>query len=354
VRILVDITHPAHVHFFRNAIDAWRQRGHTVLIASREKDITIRLLDEYGYEHFCLSKARRGVLGLLLELLEHQGKLLQLARHFQPDVVLEIGGTFIVHVAKLLRTPALVFYDTENARVSNAITYPFADTICTPSCYQGDLGRKHVRYDGYQELAYLHPSWFTPDERILDETGLSRGEPFSVVRFVGWSSGHDVNLRGFSLEGKTDLIRRLGELGRVIITSESPLPRGMDKHRMDISPVRIHDLLFFARLCVGESATMASESALLGTPFIFVSPVGRGYTEEQEKAYGLGHTISPEQEERAIDLAVELAQHEGLCEEWQARRRRLLEDKIDVTAWLVDFVERYPETLVEHLGRSEH
>jgi predicted glycosyltransferase len=354
MRILVDITHPAHVHFFRNAIDIWREHDHEVLMTSREKDITTQLLDEYGYKHSCLSTARRGALGLALELIEHEVKLLRLGRRFQPDVLLEIGGTFIVYAARLLGAPALVFYDTEIARVSNAITYPFADAICTPSCYAGDLGRKHVRYDGYQELAYLHPNQFVPDDRVLGELGLSVEEPFTVVRFVGWTSGHDVGLRGFSPDGKKALIDRLTQFGKVVISSELPLSGEMEKYRMRLSPTKIHHLLSFSTLYIGESATMASESAVLGTPFILVSPVGRGYTDEQEKEYGLGYTISPDQEEQAIDLAVELTQRENLQDEWQAKRRRLLQDRIDVTAWMVDFVERYPQGLRESTERSWH
>jgi predicted glycosyltransferase len=257
-------------------------------------------------------------------------------------VLLEIGGTFIVHAAKLLGKPAIVFYDTENARVSNTITYPFADAICTPTCYKHDLGRKHVRYEGYQELAYLHPNWFTPDERTLKDAGLSEDEPFAVLRFVGWTSGHDVGLHGFSREGKQALIDRLTQAGRVVITSESPLPGKMERYRMNLSPDKIHDLLAFASLYVGESATMASESAILGTPAIFVSPVGRGYTDEQEEKYGLVRTYADTEEDQVIDKAGEWFASQDLKSNWRARRDRMLEDKLDVTHWMVDFVETYP------------
>ena len=48
LRIAVDITHPAHFHFFKNSIQAWQDRGHDVLILSRDKDLTLQLLDETG------------------------------------------------------------------------------------------------------------------------------------------------------------------------------------------------------------------------------------------------------------------------------------------------------------------
>jgi uncharacterized protein len=345
MNILIDISHPAHVHFFRYAILEWQKHGHQIQVVARDKDLTLHLLSEYEFAFICLSKARRGSVGLLLELLEHELHLALVAHDFQPDVMLNIGGTFIVHIGRLLHIPTIVFSDTEMAKVANRITYPFADTICTPECYQDDLGEKQIRYAGYQELAYMHPHYFTPNFKTLDEIDLEPEEKLFVIRLVSWEAAHDIGKSGFSLNGKRELVRHLSGLGRVIITSESPLPPEFEPYRMRVSPTKIHDLLAFSTLYIGESATMASESAILGTPFIFVSPIGRGYVDEQEKKYGLGYTISPDQERHAIDLAVELAQRDNLREEWQVKRERMLRDKIDVTAWMVDFVERYPENM---------
>lgn len=53
-----------------------------------------------------------GMLGLAMELLEHEMKLLRLSASFRPDVLLEVGGTFIAHAGTLTRTPPLVLCDT--------------------------------------------------------------------------------------------------------------------------------------------------------------------------------------------------------------------------------------------------
>ena len=351
MRILCDISHPAHVHFFRNAIDIWKQRGHEVTIVSRDKDITLQLLNEYNYHHICLSKARQGIVGLSRELLEHEGRLLLKSLRKPPDVFLEIAGTFIVHAAKLVNKPSLVFYDTEHAKLSNAITYPFASAIYTPSCYRGEIGHKQIRYNGYQELAYLHPNYFSPDPKVLEQVGASQTEKLFLIRFVSWEASHDVGQSGFSLQGKRELVNRLSQLGRVVITSEARLPAEFEQFRMNISPTKIHHLMAYSTLYIGESATMASESAILGKPFIFVSPVGRGYTDEQENEYHLGYTLGPQEEERAIRLATELANRPDLQEEWQKKRQRLLKDKIDVTAWMVDTVENYSKQNFRHSNK---
>jgi hypothetical protein len=37
LKILIDIGHPAHVHFFRNAIRVLEGRGHDVKVTARDK-----------------------------------------------------------------------------------------------------------------------------------------------------------------------------------------------------------------------------------------------------------------------------------------------------------------------------
>ena len=44
-------------------------------------------------------------------------------------------------------------------------------------------------------------------------------------------------------------------------------------------------------------------------------------------------------------MADNLIQQEDLKGEWREKRRSLLEDKIDVTAFLVWFIENYPESV---------
>ena len=340
MHILIDITHPAHVHFFRNAIEEWKARGHRLTLVSRDKDLTLPLLDEYGYRHRCLSKARKGVFGLGIELLEHEGRLYFQCRKDPPDIFLEIGGAFVVHAAKLLRRPSVIFYDTENATVSNAVSYPFATAVCTPSCYRGDIRGRHVRYEGYHELAYLHPNRFTPDASAPNSIGLNPDDPYFVVRFVNWQAGHDIGKKGFSLKAKRELIRRMEKYGRVIITSESRLPEDLEPYRMRLSPAKIHHLLAFAGLYVGEGATMAAESAVLGTPAVYVNPSRLGYTDELERRFGLC-LISDMRKGDTIEKVVELLNRKDLKRQWRERRRRMLKEKIDVTAWMVKFIEGF-------------
>ncbi len=346
MRILVDISHPSHVHFFRNAIALWRDHGHELHIISRRKDIILELLSGYGLSNTCLSTAGKGMPGLLRELFLHNGRLYREARAFQPDIMLQVGGIFVSHVGFALRIPAVAFTDTEMDRLCNAVTFPVADAVVTPSCYNGPAPpARHYLYPGYHELAYLHPNRFTPDPAVLRSLGLEPGERFFIVRFVSWGAAHDVGESGFERSARIEMVRELSGRGRVFITSEGELPDVLEKYRYPMKPEMIHHALAFAGLFIGESSTMASEAAVLGVPAIFVSTSPRGYTTELERVYGMAFTFSHKRQGEALEKMRELLAMDDLREVWAEKRKKLLADKIDVTDWLVRLVEEYPGSL---------
>ena len=346
MRILIDISHPAHVHFFRNAIALWRRRGHGVHIVSRRKDIALRLLSAYGLSNTCLSTAGKGKLSLLRELFIHDCRLFREASRFKPDIMLQIGGLFVSHVGFLKDIPSITFTDTEMATLSNILTFPFTSAVVTPDCYDAPVPPSlHYVYPGYHELAYLHPERFTPDPAILRQLGVSPEDPFYIVRFVSWGAAHDVGESGFTRSAKVEMVRELARHGRVFITSEGRLPAELQPYQFPVAPELIHHVMAFSSLVIGESATMASEAAILGVPAIFVSTSPRGYTTEQEKRYGMTFTFSHRQQGLALNKMRELLAIEGIRDVWREKRERLLADKIDVTAWLVRLVEEYPDSL---------
>jgi len=338
MKILIDIGHPAHVHFFRNAIMQWK-REDAVMITARQKDGVDLLLDSYDLEYDLLSRPSKRRGGLPRELFIHETRLLRAARKFNPRVILSIAGTFNVHAAKWLRIPSIVFYDTEHAKMQNLISYPFATKICTPSCYRNDLGKKHIRYNGYQELAYLHPNEFVPDASVLKELPVQPGSPFFILRFVSWGASHDIGQAGFSESGKRRLVASLKPHGDVFISSEAPLPPELEPYRLTVSPQKMHDLLFYATMYIGEGATMASEAAVLGTPSVFVSSLSLGYLTELEEKYQLVHTFT--EEDTAMKNIQQILKINDFKKEWAEKRARMLKDKIDVTPWIVDLINTY-------------
>ena len=209
------------MHFFRNPINRLQESGHEISVTTRDKDCTLELLERFGINYQCVSSQNSGkVFGMARELLVRDFKLWRLARRLQPDVLAAIGGIWAAHVGWLLRKPSVVFYDTETARLQNALTYPLATRIVVPRCYQGKLPEhKTVRYNGYHELSYLHPDYFTPNREIALANGLaSTGDTF-LIRLVSWKASHDVGLKGWSPELLDAVVQNLRKaLGSGLVT----------------------------------------------------------------------------------------------------------------------------------------
>ena len=64
MRVLIDILHPAHVHFFRNFYAEMEARGHEVRITARDKDRSVDLLRAFGLPYEQISRQKRGAGGL--------------------------------------------------------------------------------------------------------------------------------------------------------------------------------------------------------------------------------------------------------------------------------------------------
>ncbi len=338
MRVLIDILHPAHVHVFRNFHAEMTSRGHQVCITARDKDRSVELLRAFGLPYQQISAQKSGA-GLAVEMAQRTPRLMKIMRSFKPDVMTGIMGPSIAVAGalRLPRVPAVVFYDTEFAVQTNRIVYPLAYSVCTPDCYQGKVGGRHLRYAGYHELAYLHPNRFTPDPAVLAEFGVSPGEPYSIVRFVSWQAVHDRRELGLSAKQKRHLVEVLQRRGRVLISSEGALTGDLADLAARGPVEKIHHLIAHARLVVGESATMSSEAAVLGVPAVYIATTGRGYTDDEERRYGLVRHFTEDQYDMAL-TAIEEILAEPVAT-WQAARQRLLAEKIDVTAWMTDYFE---------------
>ena len=85
MRVLIDILHPAHVHFFKNFRHEMLERGHQVLVTARDKDVALSLLERLEIPHQVLSIQRSGA-GLALEMALRTTKLISVAREASEEM----------------------------------------------------------------------------------------------------------------------------------------------------------------------------------------------------------------------------------------------------------------------------
>jgi predicted glycosyltransferase len=341
MRIVVDLNHPADVHLFKNFITIMKSRGHNVLVTASEKEVSLELLNIYNFEYINLGNYGKSLVEKMLNIPKLDYRMYKAIKNFNPDIFVGADSIRAPHVASLMGKPSISFDDTEHQKEQHLLYVPFTTKILTSTAFKKDFGKKQIRYNGYHELAYLHPSYFKPNPKILCELGLSENDPYIVIRFVSWDASHDIGQSGIG--NRIKIVKMLERYGRVYITSETELDTELEKYKLKASPEKLHDVLYYATLYIGEGATTASECAVLGTHAIYVNTLRLGYTDEEEEKYGLVYNFSNTEDlsKKIVDKALELLKNPNLKQEGKLKREALVKDKIDVTAFMIQFVEQY-------------
>ena len=202
MRILLTIGHPAHVHYFRNFIRIMEDKGHSFLIMAKNRNVTHSLLEHYELPFVKRKDYPKSLIRKLLNVPLTDMHVIKHALKFKADMLMGFSGTFIAHAGKFLNIPSVVIDDTEHAGLAHASYKPFARHILTPSTFHKDLGKKQFKFEGYMELCYLHPNYYTPDPSILDLLKVSEGERYVILRFVSWGATHDLGHSGMIMEMK--------------------------------------------------------------------------------------------------------------------------------------------------------
>ena len=346
MNILIDINHPAHVHLLRNVYKMLVERGHRVVVVVKEIPSAMKLLDFYGIPYHNIGKKDDNLGKKGFDQLVYDRRMLKIVRQNHIDIGL--GSSInIPHISKLSRMKSIILDDDDDEVEPLFVKFghPFADTILSPV----DTPRKSKKtlyVNAYHELSYLHPNRFEPDPSVLRDAGVQKGEPYFILRFNAFKAHHDVGVVGLTIENKRRLVSNLSLKGKVFITTERDIDDEFKPYQLKVSPEKAHSLMYYATMLVGDSQTMTSEAAVLGTPAIRCNTfVGRiHYLEEEEHKYGLTYGFLPDQSEEMFKKIDEILALPNLKEEWQTRRHRMLTEKIDYSRFLTWFVENYPES----------
>jgi len=342
MKIIIDIGHPAHVHYFRNLIKIMESRGHKFIITAREKEFTHHLLNQYGIKFINRGKGSTSTAGKILYLLKGDYILLNAGLKFKPDLMLSFGSSYAAHASKLLGVPHIAFDDTEHAKLEHLLYVPFTKVILTPDSFKKNFGKKQIRFKGSMDIAYLHPDFFKPDTGYLEKINLMDKRYF-LLRFVNWSASHDLGQSGFSSNGKRELIGLLMQYGDVIISSEGKLPDEYKNLRYQGDPLHIHTILKYADLFISESGSMATEAAILGTPSVMVNSAAK-YFGVFEYISRFGNLFYYDNETSAIEKTKSLLSLNNLKENSIRNSENYFKSALNLTNFMVWFIESYPKS----------
>jgi uncharacterized protein len=348
MRIIIALGHPAHFHLFKNIIYRLTTNGNVIKVVISEKDILIKLLEEHSIEYniFAFRKKSETLYSKGLKIIRSTLSLNKIVKNFKPDLM--IGSLTQPAYISLLTGIPYIFAGEDDITytfLQGLVTYPFVSSILAPEPTKvGIFKFKKTSYNGYQKLSYLHPNVFHPNISLLNT--INTNKPFYLIRLVNLNAYHDIGATGFDENVIDTLIKKLEEHGNVYITSENQLNNKYKKYILPVNIKDIHHLMYFADIYIGDSQSMAVEAAVLGTPSVrFNNFAGKiSVLSQLEHQYELTYSIRTNDPERLFQTIDKLLSTNELKNKFQQRRQKMLDDKIDVTSFMVWFIENYPKS----------
>jgi predicted glycosyltransferase len=343
MRILFYFGHPSQYLFLKNTIRILKNKGIVCEIVIKTKDILEALLIENreSYSNILPEGRESGKMGIAYGLIKRDFRLFRLVKNRHYDLFIGTDPS-LSHIGFLKRIPVITVLEDDIHVIPGLarITFPFTTLILTPlECQTGKFEKKTIHYRGYMKLAYLHPEQFNKKAAIFKQ-------PYFLIRVSSLDAYHDTGIKGFTVQLLHRIIPQLQSNGSVYISSEGFLDKSLKPFKLKINPTDMQQVLANATMLISDSQSMTMEAAMLGVPSIrFSDFAGKiSVLEELEHVYNLTFGIPTKSPEKLFDKINELLSLPHLEKEFQSRRQKMLADKIDVTAFVVWFIENYPES----------
>lgn len=272
--------------------------GYEFFLTTRDYDLNRELAGKLWKEYYVVGRhGGRTPRGKVAESLRRQASLLRLVESKNPDAHVTFVSPDSARVAYGVGIPVVACNDTPHSTIVSRLVIPLAEVLVVPqpvAAYFEDYARltRISPFRGVFEVAWVART--QPDERVPRSLGLEplnyvivrTGEekafyykepraalevPLRMTRYILRKTDMKVLLYPRYPEQKTALAKGLsGYEGRLVF--------------LERAEVLVH-LEFFARLVITGGGTIATESALLGTPAITTFP-GRVEVHEYLRANG--------------------------------------------------------------------
>ncbi|GEM55132.1 hypothetical protein B0A58_01715 [Flavobacterium branchiophilum NBRC 15030 = ATCC 35035] len=353
MKILVALNHPAHYYVFKFTVKELIALGYDVKYVIKEKDILEHLLKSEGVEYIKINEKKnrkRNAFSIIYNGIFELGKqninLGKVVYQWKPNLMIGTDIS-ITYIGKLFSIPSFVFNedDFEINKMFCKAAYPFATRIIAPNiCSVGKFDYKKIGYNGIQKMAYLHPNNFTPDYDVIKEY-VDADKPYFLIRLVSLTAGHDIEglHTGLNEHLIDEIIKLLEPYGNIIISGEDKINDKYKKYNLNLPPNKMHHLIAFADLFIGDSQTMCAEAGLLGTPFLrFNDFVGKiAYLNEIENEYKLGFGIKTNKPNELIDQIKELIKESDKKKKYKEKKEKLFLDKINVSSFYTNLIDDF-------------
>jgi uncharacterized protein len=336
MNIVFDLSHPAHINFFKNAIYFLHAEGHYVMIFGlRRGKVPDIIYKEFpGYNIKLVGRHRNNIWSIIFEAnIQKTITLFSNLLFKKVDIGVSVGSFTLGACLKLLNKKNLQFDDDPESSQNLFFERITADEIHIPPIYKG--GNKFVIFNALKEWAYLSPKYFIPNPGILNYHNLRKYEYY----FFREVSAGSLNYMDQGLNTVASFLEDLDKRIQVVFSLEDKSKRHLYPQNWIIleEPVSdIHSIIYFSKAVVSSGDSMAREGAMLGRPSIYCgkrSMKANDFIREK----GLFYQLQPNE----IPGFLKKIEEQGMeFPDQEKYRYRLQKEWDDVTEHIIDSIKR--------------
>jgi uncharacterized protein len=270
MKILIDVSHPAHVNLYKNFITILDNEGIECFVSVLDRGKVVRIAERElrGKRLFITGKHKGNLWSIIFEanILKFI-KLVLLIIKEKPTV--GFGTGYILGGAMSLFNKRSYQFDDDPERTWVVFLEKHLSTqVFFPPIVNAIKDRKITVFHALKEWSYLSPKYFIPNSDALNEFDLEAKE-YIFIREV--SSG-SVNYMGQAEGLILSVANKIPSNYKVILSLENKsLIAKYPSHWIVLNePVNdIHSLIFYSKVLVSSGDSMAREGAMLGVPSIY-------------------------------------------------------------------------------------
>lgn len=338
MNILFDISHPAHINFFRNSIYHFHndpnynvyvtclRRGKLPKIVKKElPDINLTFVGRHRGTKFSIIFEAN-----ILKFFQ----LLNFVIKNKIKFGLSVGSVPLGSVMSLLNKKNIQFDDDPERKKIIVLKKKTATEIYTPPVVKP--AGKIKNFYALKEWAYLSPKYFKSNSEVLEELNLKPKE-YIFIREVSIGSLNYMNqLPGVVLS----FADKIPKEKKVILSLEDKSLSNMYPEDWIIlkEPVKdIHSLIYYSFALISSGDSMAREGAQLGVPSIYC-----GIREMKSNKFMLKHGMLYEKKPEDVSPFIkEIIENKIILPNQQEFRETLNNKWDDVTQLIINKTEQY-------------
>lgn len=270
MKIIVDIAHPAHVNFFKNALKILAKEGHEIIITGLRRGKLPKILENELSEYpiYYVGQHRGTKFSIIYEAnMKKAFNLFFFVLKHKADFGLSVGSFNLGAVLKVFGKPNIQFDDDPERKMNVMLEKLTSTRLFFPPIIAPEGNVENMK--ALKEWAYLTPKYFKAAE---DELKKYRLEPKKYI-FVREVSSGSLNYADQKAGTVASFSQQFPKGYKVLLSLE-------DKEHLDAYPTDwilleepvqdIHSLIYHSRMLVSSGDSMAREGAMLGIPSVYV------------------------------------------------------------------------------------